>query len=153
MDALDHDRSQECRWKNFDWWRGELGAVYGRPPSPFPASFETPRDHRKKSDGRGEKGDEDEMFDDDHSKLSWPGCQPHSTCILDQSDAKDRYLRQRVKKIRMPSKRPAWIPPSNHSKTGAIFHPPPYTNRCKETRFKTNNAQPMKLTLVPKLSI
>ncbi|RUS70418.1 hypothetical protein EGW08_021817 [Elysia chlorotica] len=143
-------------WPSFHWWRAELSTKYSRPPSPFPASFETPRNRSQRgatepptepaADGCGDKETEE-----DAHRLTWPICSgPHTSSVLHNglhAEKQNRACNQRSKKTgRLEAKRQAWIPPSNPSKTGAIFHPPPYTNRCKETLFHAKTAHPKKLT-------
>ncbi|KAK3799313.1 hypothetical protein RRG08_048820 [Elysia crispata] len=145
-----HQHSQEPEWKSFDWWRSELNAKYGRPPSPFPASFETPRQRPNGSAdlvpvSNGEKGQIDES-----DRLTWPICSgpdTNQTCNnISNAKKLKNGLNKRSKKMEsLVMKKQPWIPPSNRSKNEAIFHPPPYTNRCKETIFGTKDVPAVKI--------
>ncbi|GFO44757.1 hypothetical protein PoB_007126200 [Plakobranchus ocellatus] len=143
----------EPTWENFGWWRGELNVKYGRPPSPFPASFETPRKliSDQKECGLEHQIDssnfETKEGEDDNYKLYWPLCSGKVTREFNKDHCNTQRQKEHAKKTRRTNKRPPWIPPSNMSKTQAIFHPPPYTNRCKETVFDARNADPMKRSL------
>ncbi|XP_059170229.1 uncharacterized protein LOC131951845 [Physella acuta] len=146
---------------DFDWWRCNEEGYVGRPPSPFPASFEHARMYRDDSadvtygrrgcgDGVGQANPANDC-DEATRRLYWPLCQGPELVIPTSPDpgAADTSGQKKgaLKSPRRSHKRPPWVPAKMPNKWGVAGHPPPYTNYCKETMFNTRTADPSKVTI------
>ncbi|KAI8777260.1 hypothetical protein Bpfe_022788 [Biomphalaria pfeifferi] len=156
--------------QDFDWWRCNVEGWVGRPPSPFPASFEHAHLYRESSAEARACGPvtlccqsaccgteckcaaSGQEMDEATRRLYWPLCQgPELTPMLDTTDLGDNNLNGLTnggkKSPRRSHKRPPWCPAKMPNKWGVAGHPPPYTNYCKETLFNTRTADPQKVTI------